>query len=66
LDLKVNFWEELFPFLEKEKEREGGGTERHYNGLVPRQCPLVLLVEVMHIIGIIFYMTLEGLHYSKI
>jgi hypothetical protein len=29
---------------------------------VPRQCTFVLLVEVMHMIGII--MTLEWLHYS--
>jgi hypothetical protein len=29
---------------------------------VPRQCPLVLLVEATHMIGINFYMTLEGLH----
>jgi hypothetical protein len=31
---------------------------------VPRRCPLVL-VEVMHVIGIIFYLTLEGLHCSE-
>jgi hypothetical protein len=30
------------------------------------QCPLVLLVKIMHMIGINFYMTLKGLHYSKI
>jgi hypothetical protein len=33
---------------------------------VPRQCPLVPLVEVMHMIGINFYMTLEGLHCSEV
>jgi hypothetical protein len=32
--------------------------------MVPRQCPLVLLVEVTHMLGINFYMTLEGLHYN--
>jgi hypothetical protein len=45
------------------------GSERHYIGLgggggeqenispvlkVPRQCPLALLIEVMHMIGIVF------------
>jgi hypothetical protein len=29
---------------------------------VPRQCPLVLLVEAIHMIGINFYITLEWLH----
>jgi hypothetical protein len=45
---------------------------------VPRQCPLVLLAEVMHVKGINFYMTskgciigklnlaLEGLYYGEI
>jgi hypothetical protein len=33
---------------------------------VPRQCPLVLLVEVLHMIGINFYMMLERLHYGEI
>jgi hypothetical protein len=39
---------------------------------VPRQCPLVLLVEVMHMIGIIFLyesgkgeITLRGLHVKQ-
>jgi hypothetical protein len=33
---------------------------------VLRQCPLVLLVEVMHMIGINFYVTLRGLHCIEI
>jgi hypothetical protein len=33
---------------------------------VPRQCSFVLLVEVMHMIGINFYMTLEELHFGEI
>jgi hypothetical protein len=35
---------------------------------VPRQCPLVLLVEAAHLIGIRFYLfniTPEGLHYCE-
>jgi hypothetical protein len=32
---------------------------------VPRQCSLALLVEVMRMIGINFYMTLERLHYGE-
>jgi hypothetical protein len=46
----------------------GGGQETIIPVLkVPRQCSLVLLVEVMHMIGInFFYMTLEGLHYREI
>jgi hypothetical protein len=48
---------------EEEKETFGGGSERQYMGgferktissvfRVPRQCPLVLLVELNHIIRI--------------
>jgi hypothetical protein len=33
---------------------------------VPRQCPLLLLVEVTHMIGINFYVMMEGLHSSEI
>jgi hypothetical protein len=33
---------------------------------VPSQCPLVLLLEAVHMIRINFYMTLEGRHYSEI
>jgi hypothetical protein len=60
--------------MRERREREcGGGSERHYiwggGGQetlspvlkVPRQCPLVLLVEVSKAFG-----TLEGLHYSEI
>jgi hypothetical protein len=44
----------------------GGGQEIISLGLkVPRQCPLVLLVEVLHKIGINFYMTMEGLHQDE-
>jgi hypothetical protein len=44
-----------------------GGHETYLRVFkVPRQCPFVLLVKEMHIIGINFYMTLEGLHYSEI
>jgi hypothetical protein len=61
---------------ERKKERKWLGSVRHYTGgeeeiifpvlKVPRQCPLVLLVEVLHMIPINFYMTMEGLHYSEI
>jgi hypothetical protein len=45
----------------------GGGQETTSSVLkVPRQCPLVLLVEAMYMIVITFYMTLEGLCYSAI
>jgi hypothetical protein len=44
-----------------------GGQETMSAALkVLRQCPFVLLVEVMHMMGVHFYMTLEGLHYSEI
>jgi hypothetical protein len=33
---------------------------------VPRQCPLVFLVEAAHMIGIIIVITPEGLHYAEI
>jgi hypothetical protein len=61
----------------KAKRREGGETVEtlHLGGggqgtifpvlKVPRQCPLVRLVEAMHMVGINFYITLEGLHYSE-
>jgi hypothetical protein len=53
------FWEE------RERETKWGGEEVICSVLkVPRQCPLVLLVEVMHIIGI--FMTFEGFYYSEI
>jgi hypothetical protein len=47
---------EIHKLRERERERSGGGSERHYIGggggqetispvfMVPRQCPLVLLV----------------------
>jgi hypothetical protein len=56
-----------FPFNPKTGTTFGRGQETMSPVFkVPRQCPLVLLVEVMHMIGINFYMTLEGLHYSEI
>jgi hypothetical protein len=52
------------------REREyiwGGGEETISSVLkVPRQCPLVLLVDLMHMKGIDSFMTLEGLRYSEI
>jgi hypothetical protein len=58
------------PACESSTERKGekrkwGGSKRHYIGgggqetispilKVPRQCPLVLLVEELHMIGISF------------
>jgi hypothetical protein len=78
---------------ERDRRKKWGSSERYYtwgggggirkkesifSGLkVPRQCPLVLLVEAVHIIGIRFLnfflvfiysfnITPEGLHYSKI
>jgi hypothetical protein len=56
---------------EIERERKWGDSEEHYiwgerQEKVPRQCPLVLLVEVMHMFGINFFMTLEELHCSEI
>jgi hypothetical protein len=46
---------------------EGEGQETISPVLkVPRQCPLVLLVEVIHMIGInCFYMALERPRYSS-
>jgi hypothetical protein len=53
--------------IERERgERKWGGSERHYIWgagqetiypilKVPRQCPLILLVEVMHMMGINFF-----------
>jgi hypothetical protein len=47
------------------REHLGGGKEIVSPVLkVPRQCPLVYLAEVVHMIGINFYMALEGLHYE--
>jgi hypothetical protein len=47
-----------------------GEPRQIYSSLrFPRQCPLVLLVEVMHIIRInsnLTFMAFEGLHYSEI
>jgi hypothetical protein len=69
----------MFIITRKGEEREKKNlesSERHYiwGGeesifpvlKVPRQCPLVLLVEVRHMIGINYFMMLEGLHYSEI
>jgi hypothetical protein len=60
---------------ERGKRKKRGGSETlHLRGgeetvspvlKVPRQCPLLLLVEVMHMIGI-NSMTLEELHYIEI
>jgi hypothetical protein len=47
----------------------GGGGEKEiiYPVLkVHMQCPLILLLEVIHMTGITFYMTLEGLCYREI
>jgi hypothetical protein len=51
------------------EERKWGGSDRHYNWegqetismvlKVPRQCPLVLLVEAMHMIRIVFLYGVE-------
>jgi hypothetical protein len=41
----------------------GGGKKVH---LRFRRFPLVLLVEVMYMIGINFYVTLEWLHFTTI
>jgi hypothetical protein len=43
---------------------EGGSTFHVLK--VPRQYPLVLLVEVMHMFGINVFITLEGLHFGEI
>jgi hypothetical protein len=56
---------------ERERRKKWGSTERHYilRGVrkketifpvlkVPRQCPLVLLVEAAHMIGIRFFIYL--------
>jgi hypothetical protein len=54
----------------RKRERSGGSSERHYIWgekerkkesifpvlKVPRQCPLVLLAEAAHFIGIRFYL----------
>jgi hypothetical protein len=49
------------------EERERGGQETISPVLkVPRQCPLLHLVEVMNMIGNNVCMTLEGLHYSEV
>jgi hypothetical protein len=59
---------------QREKRKKWGGSE--WEGgqetvspvlKAPRQCPLVLLVEVMHMIGIVLFfdMTLEGLYCSE-
>jgi hypothetical protein len=47
----------------REREREVGGSEKHYNGWegkdlspglkIPIQCPLMLLIGVKHLTGII-------------
>jgi hypothetical protein len=53
-------WEEVVRF-------GGGGEVTIFPVLkVPMQRSLVLIAEAMHRIGINFYMTLEGLHYSDI
>jgi hypothetical protein len=51
-----------------ERERERDHIRKTVSPVlkVHRQCPLVLLIEVMHMIGINFYITLEGLHYTEI
>jgi hypothetical protein len=59
----------------RREEKRRDDNERNYTwgrqntispGLkVPRQCPLILLVEVMHMIGINFYMALERLHVKQ-
>jgi hypothetical protein len=59
---------------ERERRNKWGSSERHYilGGVrkketifpvlkVPRQCPLVLLVETAHMIGIIFFLRTNSL-----
>jgi hypothetical protein len=72
---------DCLPSREEKKKKKWGGSERHYiwGGearkketifpvlKVPRQWPLVLLVEAAHVIGIRFFnITPEGLHYGEI
>jgi hypothetical protein len=45
--------------MREKRNKESGEVVRHYTGgKVPRQCPLVLLVQAMHMTGTIFMASL--------